>query len=386
MAAGPPSSGRSGRFGRFRLIERRGGGGMGEVWHAIVDGPRGFEQSVVLKRLRREHTEDPAFVAMLAAEARVCARLDHPGIVKVFEFGVVDGQHYLAMELVDGWTLSEIADACARAGRAVPVGFLAHVAREVAEALAYAHTLADERGYPLGLVHRDVNPSNIMVTRQGRVKLLDFGVHTIRDRLPDERTVAGALKGTLAYMSPEQAQGKAVDGASDLFSLGVVLHEGLTGRRLFRAPSDAETLERVRAAEVASPRLARPDLDPRFERLVMQLLARTPAERPAGAAAVAEELRALTRDLGVDATSVRELLGSLALDDAIEPLGAPGARTQRLVPTEIGGSPWLWATIVTALCAAPFALPRCASHERARPPAPALSVDAARAPAPTPSR
>src|SRR6185369_12016441 len=103
------------RFGRFRLVERRGSGGMGEVWHAIVDGPRGFEQSIVLKRLRREHDEDPELVAMLAAEARVCARLDHPGIVKVFEFGQVDGQHYLAMELVQGWTLAEIFNACVRA-------------------------------------------------------------------------------------------------------------------------------------------------------------------------------------------------------------------------------------------------------------------------------
>jgi serine/threonine protein kinase len=347
------------RFGRFHLVELRGGGGMGEVWRAVVDGPRGFEKSVVLKRLRREHSDDPTFVAMLAAEARVCARLDHPGIVKVFEFGQIDGQHYLAMELVDGWTLRDVFDACARAGRAVPVAFLAHVALGVSEALAYAHAFTDERGVPLGLVHRDVNPSNIMIGLQGVVKLLDFGVHTIRDRLPDERTLAGGLKGTLAYMSPEQAGSQAVDGRSDLFSLGIVLHEGLTGRRLFRTVSDSETLARVRAADVASPAAFRPDLDPGFERLVMRLLARLPEDRPAGAAEVAEELRTLTRRMRVDATWVRELLAGLGLDESpAQPVPA-GHRTRFLVPSRVDRAPWWWALVITALVAAPYALERC---------------------------
>ena len=355
---------------------------MGEVWHAVVDGPRGFEQSVVLKRLRRDLDDDPALVAMLSAEARVGARLDHPGIVKVLEFGQAEGQHYLAMELVDGWTLEEIFDVCARAGEAVPVQLVYHVAREVSEALAYAHALTDDRGYPLGLVHRDVNPSNVMLTRLGGVKLLDFGVHTIRDRLPDERTVAGMVKGTLAYMSPEQASGQAVDGRSDLFSLGVVLHEALTGRRLFRAGDDAATLERVRAAVVPSPSSVRPDLDASFERLLMRLLAAAPADRPAHAEEVAAELRELSRRTGADTAWVREWLAELDLGETPPPALAAGARTQRLVPSSTDRSAWWWAAIVTALVALPFALPRCPAGTPAR----ALSVDAAVPPAPAPAR
>ena len=355
------------RFGRFRLVERRASGGMGEVWHAIVDGPRGFEQSIVLKRLRREHDEDPELVAMLAAEARVCARLDHPGIVKVFEFGQVDGQHYLAMELVQGWTLTEVFDAYAQARRAVPIMLLCHVAREVAEALAYAHALTDERGFALGLVHRDVTPSNIMVTRQGSVKLLDFGVHTIRDRLPDERTRAGAVKGTLAYMSPEQAGRLPVDGRSDLFSLGVVLHEGLTGRRLFRAASDDETLERVRRAEVAPPSSLRPDVPVAVDRLVLRLLAAEPAHRHRDAGELADELRTLTRHLGVDASWVREQLAELELTEPLGPLVVlPGSRTRQMVPSSPVRSPWLIALSITALVALPYALHRCPAP--ARPP------------------
>ena len=227
---------------------------------------------------------------MLAAEARVCARLDHPGIVKVYEFGEVDGEHYLAMELVDGWDLHEILAAFERAGRVPPVAFVAHLGAELADALAYAHALTDDHGHPLGFVHRDVSPGNVMIN-QGAVKLVDFGVHTIRDRRAEERTAVGVLRGTLTFMSPEQADGLPVDHRSDVFSLGSVLYEALTGQRLFGAPSELQTLRRVREAVVPPPSSHRGDLDPRIHRIVLAMMARSPAERTPSGDEVARALR-----------------------------------------------------------------------------------------------
>jgi len=350
------------RFGRFRLVERRAVGGMGEVWHAVIDGPRGFEQSVILKRIRPEHAADPQFVAMLGAEARVCARLDHPAIVRVFEFGEVAGEYYLAMELVDGWNLTDVLAGFRRAGRVVPVPFVCHVGAEIADALAYAHALADDDGHPFGLVHRDVSPGNLMITRQGAVKLVDFGVHTIRDRRADEQTAVGVLRGTLAYMSPEQADGRPVDHRSDVFSLGVVLYEALTGVRLFRAPGDLETLRRVRDASVAAPSSSRPDLDPRLDRLLLAMLARSPDARPSTCAEVARELR--NHRAGLDAARVRELLADLELPGIAAAPGPMRPTTQPLVPDATRGRrTWLWAALITLACSLPYAMPsRCGAR------------------------
>ncbi|NVB85064.1 MAG: serine/threonine protein kinase [Kofleriaceae bacterium] len=359
-------------FGRFRLVERRAVGGMAEVWRAVVEGPRGFATNVVLKRLRPEYTSDPAFVAMLAAEARVCARLDHPAIVKVYEFGEVSGEYYLAMELVDGWDLYDILAAFARAGRALPVAFVCHIGAELADALAYAHAITDEHGRPFGLVHRDVSPGNVMITRQGAVKLVDFGVHTIRDRRADERTAVGVLRGTLSFMSPEQADGQTVDRRSDVFSLGSVLYEALTGHRLFRADSDLETLRRVREAVVPPPSKFRPDLDPRLDRILLGMLARSPAERWASG----DELRPFAQDAGFDAARVRELLGSLDLGSD-EPIRTERQRTQPLMPSAPPKrSVWLWAALLTAAIAMPYAIPACHSSQRSHPARTAVTPDA----------
>jgi len=345
-------------FGRFRLVERRAVGGMGEVWHAVVEGPRGFEQSVVLKRVRPEYAADPAFVAMLGAEARVCARLDHPAIVKVYEFGEVAGEHYLAMELVNGWNLREILEAFRRAGRRPPVPLVCHLGAVVADALAYAHALVDDHGRPAGLVHRDVSPGNVMITRHGAVKLVDFGVHIIHDRRADEHTAAGILRGTLAYMSPEQADGRPVDHRSDVFSLGVVLYEALTGVRLFRAASDLETLRRVREAEVTPPSVLRPDLDAQLEALLLAMLARAPADRLASCAEIARELRAVAHAAVIDAGAVRELLADLDLDRRPAIREAPRPRTQPLIPDAAADRwAWLWAALITALIALPYLIP-----------------------------
>jgi serine/threonine protein kinase len=326
--------------------------------------------------LRPEYTADPAFVAMLAAEARVQARLDHPSIVKVYELGEVNGEHYLAMELVDGWNLYDILAAFQRAGQAVPVALVCHIGAEIADALAYAHAITDEHGRPFGLVHRDVSPGNVMVTRQGAIKLVDFGVHTIRDRRAEELTAVGVLRGTLSFMSPEQADGRTVDGRSDLFSLGSVLYEALTGHRLFRAGSDLETLRLVREAAVSPPSKYRRDLDPRLDRILMRLLARSPSERWATGDDVARELRPFS---GLDAAAVREILGGLDLASG-EEIRTPRPTTQPLMPSAPPRrGVWLWAALITAAVAMPYAIPAChGSHHP--PPRAAITPGAAAQP------
>jgi serine/threonine protein kinase len=355
-------------FGRFRLVERRAIGGMGEVWHAVVDGPRGVATNVVLKRVRPEYAADPGFIAMLAAEARVCARLDHPGIVKVYEFGEVAGEHYLAMELVDGWDLYDILAAFARAGRLPPVALVCHIGAELADALAYAHALTDERGHPLGFVHRDVSPGNVMITRHGAIKLVDFGVHTIRDRRVEERTAVGVLRGTLSYMSPEQADGHPVDRRSDVFSLGSVLYEAITGHNLFRVENDLETLRRVREAVVPSPSSHRADVDPRIARILLAMLARSPADRLASCDEVARALRPFALEAGIDAAWIRDTLSGLDLEGVEKIRGPERHETQALMP---GAPPsravWFWAALVTAAIAAPYAIPACHTPQTAAP-------------------
>jgi serine/threonine protein kinase len=334
------------RFGRFLLRERRATGGMGEVWRATLDGPRGFSQPVIIKRIRPDLRDDAAIAAMFAAEARAYARLDHPSIVKVFEFGEVDGEPYLAMELVDGWTLAEVMAAFQRAGRAVPIGLACHVGACVADALDHAHALADDGGHPYGLVHRDISPTNVMVTRHGAVKVLDFGAHAAVDRDVDD---SGLVRGTPAYMSPEQADGRSVDARSDVFSLGVVLYEALTSTRLFAGADDRDTLRQVREASV--PPIERADLEPALGQLVAQMLARVPADRPRSCAAIARVLRDRARREHVDDAAVRQTLSQLGLDRL------PGrAATQLLLPDRRRSRRGWWlALALTAGAAAPYA-------------------------------
>jgi eukaryotic-like serine/threonine-protein kinase len=364
-----------GQFGRFRLIERLGVGGMGEVWHARLESSRGIETSLVLKRVRPEYATDPAFIAMLAAEARVCARLDHPAIVKVYEFGEVAGQYYLAMEMVDGWNLGNVLDAFASSGRLPPVELVCHLGAELADALAYAHTLTDDRGHPYGLVHRDITPGNVMITRQGAIKLVDFGVHTIRDRRAEERTATGTLRGTISYMSPEQADGRQVDHRSDVFSLGVLLYEALTGHQMFRSAFPLETLRRVREAEVAPPSSLRAGLDPRLDRLLLAMLARSPADRCASCDEVGRTLRPLAHAAGVDAAAVRALLGGLPLTGGETIRGRERAATQPqpLSPSR-GRRAWLIAALITAGIALPYAIPMPSQPPAAAPAVPVVDA------------
>jgi serine/threonine-protein kinase len=320
----PSADATSARFGRYRLLERLGAGGMAIVYRASAVGPDGKERELVIKRVLPELSRDKEFSAMLVAEARISARLRHPNIVQVYELGRVDDEYYLAMELVDGVDVVKLLNRCIERKRPVPIGLACHIAAEVASALGYAHDLADNEGRPLAIVHRDVSPSNVMISRTGAVKLLDFGVAKAAEHVRDERTRTGTLKGKVNYLSPESADGLPVDRRADVFALGIVLHEVLTLRRLFKTEGDLQTLRLIREAKVALPSTQRLDVPPELDRIVMKMLARNPSDRYPDCKLLAAELQPLAQQAGA---------GTAALAQFLEELG-PGQAAPAPSPAE----------------------------------------------------
>jgi serine/threonine protein kinase/TolB-like protein len=299
------------QFGRYQLVEKLGEGGMAVVYRARLHGADGFEREVVLKRILPELSRDPRFTKMLLAEAKLCARMHHPGIVQVNDVGEIDGQYFVAMELIDGFDLSTVLKRCHDLSRPLPPGLVAWIGAELGRALGYAHALTDEDKRPLEVVHRDVSPSNVMVTRSGAVKLLDFGIAKMKHQITDEKTRSGTLKGKIGYMSPEQAEGEPVDGRSDLFSLGIVLWECLTLERLFRGDDDLETLRKVREANVAAPSSVRPDVPPELDAAVLKLLARARDARYLTGEEVAAALSPIAHQFHADAVALQKLVAEL---------------------------------------------------------------------------
>jgi serine/threonine protein kinase len=266
------------QFGKYLLVERLGRGGMAEVWKARIVGPAGFQRTMVVKRILPHLVEDPHFVQMFVAEARLSARLNHANIVHVFELGDVDGEYFLAMEYVRGRDLVNVMRAQLLRGLPPP-GLGAYVAREVCRALAYAHALTDDNGVPLRLIHRDVSPSNVMIGFDGAIKLLDFGIAKALAEANENKTQTGTLKGKFGYMAPEQVEGKDIDHRADLFAAGIVLHESLTGRRLFKGAHDLQTIQMVREARVDPPSALNAEVPPELDRICLKALARRPEDR-----------------------------------------------------------------------------------------------------------
>ena len=264
-------------FGRYELLKRLAGGGMGEVYLARQRGIDGFSKLLVVKTLLPHLCEDEEFITMFKDEARVTAQLIHPNICQVFEFDQVGGVYYMSMEYLRGEDLRRLWKACEQKGTPLRVPLICRVISDAAAGLDFAHSLRDNKGEPYNIVHRDISPQNILVTFEGGVKLIDFGVAKAAGRAQHTRT--GALKGKYSYMSPEQVAGAEVDGRSDIFALGIVLHELLTGRRLFKADSDVQTLARVRECNVAPPSRLNPQLPPGLDAIVLKALAKDPNDR-----------------------------------------------------------------------------------------------------------
>ncbi len=265
------------RFGRYELVSRLATGGMGEVFLARVTGAGGFEKRFVVKRVLPHLAGNTEFRDLFLDEARIAARLTHPGIAQIFELGDVDGQWFIAMEYVAGKDLRRVGAAARAQQRGLPVGLACRVIADAAAALDYAHKARDAQGRAMHIVHRDVSPHNLLVSFDGAVKLIDFGVARATNRL--QETGQGVLRGKYPYMSPEQIVDDEVTHLSDQFSLGVVLWELLTGQRLFRSESDAMTLQLVAACEVTPPRRVQPDVPGEVDAIAMRMLARDPGVR-----------------------------------------------------------------------------------------------------------
>jgi serine/threonine-protein kinase len=270
------------RFGPYELLERLGAGGMADVWRATRDG-----RVVVIKRMRTSLHGDASAASQFASEARIARRLRHPNLVEVFDAGVVEDEPYLVLEHVDGADLRRVLPEGQRLTSAAAVA----VALDLARALVVVHEACDDAGAPLGLVHRDVSAANVMVTREGVAKLFDFGIARGAD--DTRRTRTGAFVGKVAYAAPEVLGGAPGDARADLFSLGVLLHEALTGARLFAGVTEVQTWARVLACEVPPLHTAVPDVPPELEAACLQLLARLPAERTESARQLVSALERL---------------------------------------------------------------------------------------------
>ena len=266
------------RFGQYELLERIASGGMAELFRARRTGVEGFQKIVAIKKILPHIAGNDEFITMFADEAKLAAQLNHPNIVHIYDLGKIPaGGYFIAMEYVEGLDLRTILRSGRDADRPLPIPLAVYVASKVASALDYAHRRRDARGEELNIVHRDVSPQNILISHEGEIKLCDFGIAKADRKV--SKTETGSLKGKLQYMSPEQAWGKSIDLRSDLFSLGCVLHEMLTGERLFRGDSDMTVLELVRKAEVVPPSKVNPEVPTALDAIVVKALARDPGDR-----------------------------------------------------------------------------------------------------------
>ena len=262
--------------GRYHISRKIADGGMAEIFLGSQRGVEGFERPVVLKRILASLLADPQFRNQMIDEAHVAMSLNHSNIVQVLDLGHVRGRYFLVLELVEGWDLNQILHRARAASFPLPPELSLYVAGEVCRALGYAHAKTRD-GQPLGIVHRDVSPHNVLVSEQGEVKLTDFGIAKAMGRR--EHTGHGVIKGKLAFMSPEQASGSAVDARSDIFSLGTVLYVLGTGQRPFDAPTDLEALVRVRNCKFAPPAEVAPDISPEFARITLRAMQAVSSDR-----------------------------------------------------------------------------------------------------------
>ncbi len=264
-------------FGKYLLLDRIAVGGMAEVFAAKTFGVEGFERLLAIKRILPTMVEDDEFITMFIDEARIAAMLSHANLVQIYELGKHDDTYYIAMEYVSGRDVRLITDKFRKKGKTVPLPMAVFIMARMCEGLDYAHHKKDAHGDDLNIIHRDISPQNVLVSYEGDVKIIDFGIAKAAGRL--QKTQAGILKGKFGYMSPEQVRGMAIDHRSDLYSCGVMLYEMLTGEKLFSGESDFSTLEKVRAGEVRAPSELNPEIPPALERIVLKALAKERDER-----------------------------------------------------------------------------------------------------------
>ncbi|MGB0678957.1 MAG: serine/threonine protein kinase, partial [Polyangiales bacterium] len=263
---------------------------MAEVFRAKTFGVEGFERTVAVKRILPNIARDTEFISMFIDEAKIAVQLNHANIAQIFDLGKVDDAYFIAMEYVHGKDLRALFDKARERGRALPIPLVCFVIMRLCEGLDYAHNKCGADGQPLNLVHRDVSPQNVLISYDGEVKVIDFGIAKAVGKA--NQTQSGILKGKFGYMSPEQVRGYPLDCRSDIFTVGICLYELLTGERLFLGQSDFSTLEKVRNVEVMPPSTYDPQIPEELERIVLKTLAKDPQDRYATALELYEELQA----------------------------------------------------------------------------------------------
>jgi serine/threonine protein kinase len=274
---------------RYRVVEKLESGGMAEVFRAESEGLQGFKKQVAIKRVLPHLSEKKKFISMFLDEARLSAQLSHSNCVQVFDIGVGDNAYFIVMEFVDGANLKAIAEAIKKSGRDFPVPLAALIALEICKGLSYAHEMRDPNGVELHIVHRDMSPPNVLVTKYGEIKIVDFGLAKANSQL--EKSEPGIIKGKFSYLSPEAAMGQEVDLRTDIFAVGIILWELLAGQRLFLGETDFQTVKKVQQAVVPSISNINKRVTPELERIINKTLAREPAARYQTA-----------RDLGMELT------------------------------------------------------------------------------------
>ncbi len=284
------------RFGQYILMEHIATGGMAEVYKARMLGMEGFKKTVAIKRILPHLTDNEEFVTMFVDEAKLAAQLNHNNIIHIYDLGKIDRSYYIAMEYIEGRDLRSVLTRCRDRGVTLPIPLALYVANLLASALDYAHRKRDFENRELGLVHRDVSPQNVLISEDGDIRLCDFGIAKAASKASHTR--AGALKGKLQYMSPEQAWGKSLDHRSDLFSLGLVLFEMLTGQKVFSGDSELSILEQVRNPEVDPPSKFNPEVPPDVDAIVLKALEADREHRYQSARDFQQDLEKVLRDHG----------------------------------------------------------------------------------------
>ncbi|MDY0001756.1 MAG: serine/threonine-protein kinase [Polyangia bacterium] len=303
------------RVGRFDLMMRLGSGGMASLYLARLRGPESFEKLVAIKKIHDHLTDDRNFVNMFLDEARLSARIQHPNVVQIYDLGSAEGAYYIAMEYIRGLDLVTVLQTAFNTqSPLLTYPLIARIIADAAAGLHAAHELKGVSGQSLGIVHRDVSPHNLLLSYDGYLKVVDFGIAYAAEKI--QHTGTGTLKGKLAYMSPEQARGEKVDRRTDVFALGVVFFEAVTRRRLFREESEARTYQRVTQADVPDPSELRPDLPPKLAEIIRKALSLDREDRFQTAAAMQESIEGylLSEQIRVGPPQLAELMEALFHD------------------------------------------------------------------------
>lgn len=320
---------------KYRVLRKVDAGGMAEVFEGVAEGLRGFSKKVAIKRVLPHLAQNKKFLAMFLDEARLSLHMNHANVVQVFDIGRSGGTYFIVMEYVEGTDLKKIMERMRERQARMPTAQALYIVMEVCKGLGYAHDLSDIEGNNLGIVHRDVSPPNVLISKQGEVKIVDFGLAKATSQL--EHTDPGVVKGKFAYLAPEAAWGKEVDRRADVFACGIILYELLTGKRLFLGENDVATVELVRHASVPALQRHNPEVKPALEAIVRKALAPDVTTRFQTCDEMAEDMASYLFEHGMKVTGfdLRRMVGTIVAEEQVAERARPSIIDQ-LIQEEMG--------------------------------------------------